>query len=94
MSPNVLGSKDKLVKISKDKKYSKIKSKIKEYQKFIKKNFNYVGDNFAHEARTIHYNKDKKNQRIYGNASSEEISDLKEEGIETETIPWFNDNEN
>ena len=26
--------------------------------------------------------------------SSEEISDLKEEGIETETIPWFNDNEN
>ena len=94
MSPNVLGSKDKLVKISKDKKYYKIKSKIKEYQKFIKKNFNYVGDNFAHEARTIHYNKDKKNQRIYGNASSEEISDLKEEGIETETIPWFNDNEN
>ena len=94
MSPSVLGSKDKLVKISKDKKYSKIKSKIKEYQKFIKKNFNYVGDNFAHEARTIHYNKDKKNQRIYGNASSEEISDLKEEGIETETIPWFNDNEN
>ena len=94
MSPNVLGSKDKLVKISKDKKYSKIKSKIKEYQKFIKKNFNYVGDNFAHEARTIHYNKDKKNQGIYGNASSEEISDLKEEGIETETIPWFNDNEN
>ena len=94
MSPNVLNSKDKIVTISKNKKFSKIKSKIKEYQKFIKKNFNYVGDNFAYEARSIHYNKDKKSQGIYGNASSEEISDLKGEGIETEVVPWFNDNEN
>ena len=94
MSPNVLNSKDKIVTISKNKKFSKIKSKIKEYQKFIKKNFNYVGDNFAYEARSIHYNKDKKSQGIYGSASSEEISDLKNEGIETEVIPWFKDNEN
>jgi len=94
MSPNVLNSKDKIVTISKNKKFSKIKSKIKEYQKFIKKNFNYVGDNFAYEARSIHYNKDKKSQGIYGNASSEEISDLRDEGIDTEVIPWFKDNEN
>ena len=94
MSPNVLNSKDKIVTISKNKKFSKIKSKIKEYQKFIKKNFNYVGDNFAYEARSIHYNKDKKSQAIYGNASSEEISELKDEGIDTEVIPWFKDNEN
>ena len=94
MSPNVLNSKDKIVTISKSKKFSKIKSKIKEYQKFIKKNFNYVGDNFAYEARSIHYNKDKKSQGIYGNASSEEISDLRDEGIDTEVIPWFKDNEN
>ena len=94
MSPNVLNSKDKIVKISKNKKFSKIKSKIKEYQKFIKKNFNYVGDNFAYEARSIHYNKDKKSQGIYGNASSEEISDLRDEGIDTEIIPRFKDNEN
>ena len=94
MSPNVLNSKDKIVTISKNKKFSKIKSKIKEYQKFIKKNFNYVGDNFAYEARSIHYNKDKKPQGIYGKASSEEISDLRDEGIDTEVIPWFKDNEN
>ena len=94
MSPNVLNSKDKIVTISKNKKFFKIKSKIKEYQKFIKKNFNYVGDNFAYEVRSIHYNKDKKSQGIYGNASSEEISDLRDEGIDTEVIPWFKDNEN
>tara|TARA_Y100000590_G_scaffold131536_1_gene150297 strand:+ start:1984 stop:2412 length:429 start_codon:yes stop_codon:yes gene_type:complete len=94
MSPNVLNTKDKIVTISKDKKFSKIKSKIKEYQKFIKKNFNYVGDNFAYEARSIHYNKDKKTKGIYGNASSEEIYELKNEGIDTEVVPWFSDNEN
>ena len=94
MAPTVLNPKDKIVSISKDKKISKIKNKIRRYQKFIKKNFNYVGDNFAHEARSIHYNKDKKLKGIYGNASSEEISELKDEGIDTEVIPWFKDNEN
>ena len=53
-----------------------------------------MGDNFAYEARSIHYNKDKKSQGIYGKASSEEISDLRDEGIDTEVIPWFKDNEN
>ena len=94
MAPNVLNSKDKIVSIPKNKKFIKIKNKIKEYQKFIKKNFNYVGDNFVHEARSIHYNKDEKSEGIYGNATSKEISELKDEGIETEVIPWFNDNEN
>ena len=86
MAPSVLNTKDK--------KFYKIKNKIKEYQKFIKKNFNYVGDNFAHEARSIHYDNKKKSKGIYGNATSSEISELKEEGIETDVIPWFNDNEN
>jgi len=94
MSPNVLNSKDKIVTISKNKKFSKIKSKIKEYQKFIKKNFNYVGDSFSSEARSIHYNKEEKSKGIYGKATSDEISELKDEGIETDVIPWFNDNNN
>ena len=94
MAPRVLNSKDKIVSIPKDKKFSKIKNKIRKYQKFIKKNFNYVGDNFVNEARSIQYDKEEKSKGIYGNATSEEISELKDEGIETEVIPWFNDNEN
>ena len=35
MSPSVLNTKDKIVPILKDKKFYKIKNKIKEYQKFI-----------------------------------------------------------
>ena len=94
MAPSVVNSKDKIVSISKDKKTLKIRNKIKEYQKFIKKNFNYVGDNFATEARSIHYNEKKNTKGIYGDATAEELSELKDEGIETEVIPWFNDKEN
>tara|TARA_B100000700_G_C14564496_1_gene632647 strand:+ start:85 stop:513 length:429 start_codon:yes stop_codon:yes gene_type:complete len=94
MAPSVINYKENIVSIAKDKKNLKIRNKIKEYQKFIKKNFNYVGDNFANKARSIHYNKDEKTKGIYGNATSEEISELKDEGINTEVIPWFYENEN
>ena len=76
------------------KKYKEIKNKLKEYKNFIKNNFEYVGDNFTYEARSIHYNNKKINKGIYGNASVKDIKELSEEGIETETIPWVNDNEN
>ena len=94
MSPNVLNSKKQDFKIAKNKKYIKVRNKIKEYQKFIKNNFDYVGKNFAYEARSIHYNDSKKTKGIYGNATLEEVKELKEEGIETETIPWVNENDN
>ena len=74
-------------------KYQKIKKTITEYQKFIKNNFNYVGDNFAYEARSIHYNNKKKNKGIYGTASKQDLKELKEEGIDAQMIPWF-ENEN
>ena len=66
----------------------------KEYQKFIKNNFEYVGENFAYEARSIHYNNKKKTKGIYGNATTEEVKELKEEGINTEIIPWVNEKDN
>tara|TARA_Y100001970_G_C14142653_1_gene808074 strand:- start:765 stop:1193 length:429 start_codon:yes stop_codon:yes gene_type:complete len=94
MSPSVVNSKEEILSTSKDKKYLKVKNKIKEYQKFIKKNLDFVGDNFANEARSIHYNKKEKSKGIYGNATSDEISELKEEGIETEVIPWFRESDN
>ncbi len=82
-------------KIDKEKKELKvIKRKIAEYQNFIKKNFEYVGKNFAYEARSIHYDKKKKKKGIYGTASLKEINELKEEGIETNTIPWINEKNN
>ena len=74
--------------------FNKIDKKIKEYQNFIKNNFDYVGKNFAYEARSIHYNEKKKDKGIYGTASIEELKELKEEGINTEVIPWIEDKKN
>ena len=75
-------------------KFKEINKKVKEYQKFIKNNFEFVGENFAYEARSIHYNNKKNNKGIYGTASKGEMDDLKEEGIEVETIPWIKDKSN
>ena len=59
----------------------------------IKNNFDDVGKNFAFEARSMHYNK-KESKGIYGKATPEEISELKEEGIETELFPWIENSDN
>ena len=74
-------------------KYQKKKKTINEYQKFIKNNFDYVGKNFAYEARSIHYNQKKRDKGIYGKASKKDLKELNEEGIETQLIPWV-ENEN
>ena len=93
MAPNMITNKS-LGKFNKDeKKIKNIKKTLQEYQKFIKRNFEYVGENFAYEARSIHYRKKKKNG-IYGSASRKEIQELKEEGIETQVIPWIEDKSN
>ena len=93
MSPSISSN----LKSKKDYSSSKVhevKSKIKEFQSFIKNNFDYVGENFTYEARSIHYGDKKSKKGIYGNASSEDIKELKEEGIETAVIPWVNEKDN
>ena len=92
MAPKLISNKSD--KIEKNLKAKETDKKIKEYQKFIKNNFEYVGKNFAYEARSIHYNNKKKEKGIYGKASKEEIKELKEEGIEAESIPWIEDKNN
>ncbi len=76
------------------KKYKEIKETITKYQKFIKNNFDYVGENFAYEARSIHYNNKKKNKGIYGTATKEDLKELSEEGIDAQMIPWVEDENN
>ena len=94
MSPNVLNSKKIKNTNNKEQKYLKVRNKIKEYQKFIKNNFEYDGENFTFEARSIHYNSKKNKKGIYGTASISDVKELKEEGIETEIIPWIDEREN
>ena len=46
------------------KKLKEIKNKLKEYKKFVEKNLDYVGDNFAYEARSIHYGGKKRKKEF------------------------------
>ena len=94
MAPKLINYKKTKSIDEKNLSSKKINKKIREYQKFIKNNFEFVGDNFAYEARSIHYNNKKKRKGIYGKASSKEINELREEGIETDVIPWIEDKSN
>ena len=94
MAPKLINGNYKIKEKSNLDKSSDFRKKIENYQKFIKNNFKYVGKNFAFEARTIQYNDKKNTKGIYGLASKEDIIELKEEGIETQTIPWFEDKNN
>lgn len=55
-----------------DKDFAKIKKDLLKIQKFVEKNFHFVGDNFAKEVKEIYYNKHKKNQYIRDHYSRRE----------------------
>ena len=94
MSPSVRNNKKDTKNDLQLDKYENVKKTIKNYQKFIKENFKFVGENFAYEARSIHYNPKKKTKGIYGKASKKDIKELKEEGIDSQMIPWIEDKDN
>ena len=56
-------------------------------QKYVEENCDYVGDKFADEARAIHYG-EAEERGIYGEATVDEATDLIEEEIPVNRIPW------
>ena len=92
MAPNVLSQKKNNKNII--KKDNVIKRKILEFQSFIEKNFENVGDDFVYKARSIHYDNKNYKKGIYGNASEKQIKELKDEGIETNIFPWIENKNN
>ena len=94
MSPSVIMTKNNSTLNKQSQKYKETKKVMLKYQEFIKKNFDFVGANFAYEARSVHYKNKKILRGIYGTATKKDIEELKEEGIEAETIPWIKDNTN
>ena len=95
MSPSVNTSKNNLRDINlSSEKYREIKKTISKYQEFIKKNFEYVGENFAYEARSLHYKNKKRAKGIYGTASKKDLTELNEAGIKIEILPWIKNTTN
>ena len=76
--------------ISNDKEFI---SKLRELKEKLVKSADDVGDNFAEEARKIHYGESDKTG-VYGNANLAEVKKLREEGIEFYTLPPLPEDQN
>jgi hypothetical protein len=61
---------------------------LRRVQDHIEKNFDHVGPQFAEEARKIHHGEVEK-RSIYGQATTAEAKELRDEGIEVNQIPWL-----
>ena len=94
MSPSVFTLNNNTKIENQIEKYQKTKKVMLKYQEFIKRNFDYVGENFAYEARSTVYRNKKTLKGIYGTATKKDIKELKEEGIEAVCIPWIKNNTN
>ena len=63
---------------------------LRAMKKEIKKNSEFVGDNFVKEVRSMKVDKTKE-RSVYGHGTKEEIEELKEEGVNVLNIPWIPD---
>lgn len=60
---------------------------LRQVQDAVEKHCDYVGKNFAEEARKIHYGETEA-RGIYGETTPEEAEELREEGVAFASIPW------
>jgi hypothetical protein len=61
---------------------------LEEMRRHIESNCDYVGKDFAEEARKIHYGETDP-RGIYGETSDTEAKALEDEGIEVARVPWL-----
>lgn len=73
-----------------EKKLMKV---LREARNEMLKDADNVGDNFASEARKIHY-KETEERGIYGRATDEEAKALREEGVEFSRLPRLPEDQN
>ena len=66
----------------------KILEAVNDLRENVEEHCDYVGDEFAEEARRIHYG-DGEERVIYGEATDEEAEDLDEEGIDFFRLPFL-----
>jgi hypothetical protein len=83
MAPAVSGAKKSAVTADEAKKMRQFMTGLRKY---VQENADYVGPNFAEEARKIHYG-EAEDRHIYGEASLEEAKELVDEGVDVAPLP-------
>ena len=88
MAPSVSTSRKKDNKPSELEKKSKLKNDILELKKKIEANSEYVGNNFANEARSM-YLGETPERSIYGEAKADDAKKLIDDGIPVMPLPFL-----
>ena len=88
MAPSVSTSRKKDNKPSELEKKSKLKNDILELKKKIEANSEYVGNNFANEARSM-YLGETPERSIYGEAKTDDAKKLIDDGIPVMPLPFL-----
>ena len=60
---------------------------LRNLKKEIQKNAEFVGKNFAKEAKAIHEGKSKE-RAIYGQANTKDLEELESKNIDVINVPW------
>lgn len=82
MAPSVRPS-EKAAASDPEKVFGKLAAKARQH---ISENYDYVGDGFAEEARSMHYG-ERDHRPIWGETTAEERDALKEEGVPAAPLP-------
>ena len=88
MAPSVRTSRKKDNEHPKLEKKSKLKNDILELKKKIEANSEYVGNNFANEARSM-YLGESPERSIYGEAKADDAKKLIDDGIPVMPLPFL-----
>lgn len=74
--------------MSDSEKAGELRRMLRELREHVEKNCDYVGPQFAEEARKIHYGETDP-RGIYGETSDDEAKALEDEGIDVSRVPWL-----
>lgn len=85
MAPAVSGTK-KTTARAKSAEARQLRQFATGLRKYVQENADYVGPNFAEEARKIHYGETPE-RHIYGEATPREAKELVEEGVDVAPLP-------
>ena len=92
MAPNISSSKKKDAEMA-SARAKESRQLLRRLRSQVEEHCDYVGPEFAEEARKIHYGEAEKRD-IYGEASESDAQELTEEGVEFARIPWLPSAEN
>jgi hypothetical protein len=76
------------VAVAESAKAGELRRLLRELRSHVEQNCDYVGPQFAEEARKIHYGETDP-RGIYGETSDTEAKALEDEGIEVARVPWL-----